>query len=454
MRSVLSPARLFLLAAVALAVPSAARADDWPQWLGPKRDSVWRETGILDKFPEGGPKARWRTPVGYGYAGPAVADGRVYVTDFVLNEGVKMPASGFSRDQLAGKERVLCLDEKTGQVLWKHEYDCTYDISYPGGPRTTPAVSGGKVYTLGAMGDLFCLDAEKGKVLWSKNFMKDYKAPPQLWGFSASPLVDGKKLICLVGGSGSIAVAFDKDTGKELWRALEGREQGYAPPVIIEAGGKRQLIIWDPQAVNSLDPETGKVYWSQKFPLRAGLSVPMPRQAGDLLFITSFYNGPMMLKLDREKPAATVLWKGKSNSEQPRLTDGLHSIIPTPFIKDGYIYGVCSYGELRCLKADTGERLWSTCKATTGQSDRWGNAFLVAHGDRFFLFNEKGELIIARLTPKGYDEIDRAKLIEPTNTMATPKGRAVVWVMPAFANRSVYVRNDKEIICVPLAAKQ
>src|SRR5437763_5078719 len=135
-----------------------AQADDWPQWLGPQRDGVWREAGIVEKFPEGGPKVLWRTPIQGGYAGPAVADGRVYVTDRVVTPP---------------QERVLCLDEKSGKVLWKHAYECRYaGIQYPAGPRTTPLVRGGKVYTLGAAGDLFRFDAATGKVIWSKNFRK------------------------------------------------------------------------------------------------------------------------------------------------------------------------------------------------------------------------------------------------------------------------------------------
>src|SRR5205823_1094126 len=147
----------------------------------------------------------------------------------------------------------------------------------------------------------------------------------------------------------------------------------------------------------------------------------------DLLFVSCFYNGSLMLRLDPDRPGARVLWKGHSNSEQPRLTDGLHSLMCTPFLKDGHIYGVCSYGQLRCLKADTGARLWETLRATgTAEQpvERWANAFLVAQGDRFFLFNEKGDLIIARLTPKGYEEVSRAHILEPVNRM--PR-RPVVW---------------------------
>src|SRR5262249_24256758 len=237
----------------------------------------------------------------------------------------------------------------------------------------------------------------------------------------------------------------------ELWRALSASEPGYCPPMIYEFGGRRQLIVWSPDSVNGLDPETGRVDWTQPFKVRAGLTIPTPRKAGDLLFVTSFYSGPLMLRFESKASKPVVLWKGKSQSEQPDRTDGLHSIMPTPFLKDGYVYGVCSYGQLRCLKAETGERIWETLAATGGQQERWGNAFLTEQGDRFFLFNEKGDLIIARLSPRGYEEIDRAHILEPTNHMA---GRPVVWSHPAFANRSMYVRNDKEIVCVALAAER
>lgn len=424
---------------------------DWPQWLGPQRDGVWRETGILDKFPAGGPKRLWSTPVSKGYAGPAVANGRVYVTDMKFGAGSTLPENDFQRPKLAGEESVYCLDVQTGKEIWKHSYDCTYDISYAHGPRCTPVVHDGKVYSLGAMGDLFCLSAEDGKVLWSRHFPKEFKVKSPAWGWSASPLLDGDKLICVVGGPGSVAVAFHKDTGKELWRALSANEPGYCPPVIYTLAGKRQLIIWHPQAVNGLDPETGKVYWSQPFTIQAGLTVPMPRQLpDDRLFVTSFYNGPMMLQITPgDPPQAKVLWKGNSESEV--RTDKLHSIMPTPFVDDGHIYGICSHGQLRCLKADTGQRVWETFKATgVTRPARWANAFLVRHEEsgRYFVFNEKGMLLIAELTPKEYRQIDQAQLIEPTQVA---NGRDIVWTHPAFAQRCVFVRNDKEIVCYSLA---
>src|SRR5688572_14919602 len=167
------------------------RGDDWPQWLGPQRDAVWRETRIVEKFPDGGPPVRWRREIGGGYAGPAVANGRVYVTDRRLAKGTNNPADPFARGIIPGTERVLCLDETDGKILWQHEYDCPYTIAYPAGPRATPVVDAGKVFTLGAEGNLFCLDAAKGEVIWSRDLKKDFGVKAPMWGFAGHPLLDG-----------------------------------------------------------------------------------------------------------------------------------------------------------------------------------------------------------------------------------------------------------------------
>lgn len=230
-----------LVAALLLGVClNSVRADDWPQWLGPKRDGVWRETGIIEKFPAQGPKVLWRYPIGEGYSGPAVAAGRVFITDRVLDKGTTVPTDPFAKDQLIeGRERIICLDEASGNLLWKYEYVCPYQISYAAGPRTTPAVSNDKVYCLGAMGDLVCLDVKTGSAIWKKKLADEYQMKVPLWGFAGHPLVDGDRLICLVGGAGSVVVAFNKDTGAEMWKALSAKEPGYAPPMIYEFGGKR-----------------------------------------------------------------------------------------------------------------------------------------------------------------------------------------------------------------------
>ncbi len=438
--------QLALLLGCFLLIVAPLHADDWPQWLGPQRDGVWRETGIIERFPADGLKFVWRIPVGGGYSGPAVAGGRVYLMDRQLAKGATNPTNVFARSQIPGSERVLCLNEADGKILWQHEYECPYTVSYASGPRVTPSVHDGKVYTLGAEGNLLCLDAEKGTLLWSRDFKKDFGIKTPMWGFADHPLVDGKKLICLAGGEGSVAVAFDKDTGKELWRALAAKEPGYAPPMIYEFAGKRQIILWHPEAVNALDPGTGKVIWSYSLApsVRFGMTIPSPRKIGDLLFLTSFYNGSLLLRVDSDKPS--VVWQSQKVSEKD--TDGLHSVMATPLIENGYIYSPCSYGQFRCLKLETGERLWETFAPTSGKSERWGHAFVVKHRDRSFIFSEKGDLIIAKLTPEKYEEISRAHLLDPVNR---DPGRPVVWSHPAFANKRAYARNDKEIVCVSLA---
>ncbi|MGE0375088.1 MAG: PQQ-binding-like beta-propeller repeat protein [Planctomycetaceae bacterium] len=424
----------------------AASADDWPQWGGPQRDLVWRESGLVDTLPPEALPRIWSAPISEGYAGPAVAGGRVYVTDRVHGEGSH------------GQERVLCLDAATGQEIWKYAYDCEYTISYPAGPRATPVVDEDRVYSLGAVGHLMCFAVSTGEIVWQKHFPTDFGTNLPTWGLAASPLVDGDQLIVLVGGPGALVVSFDKRTGEERWRSLDDAAVGYCPPVIFDFAGSRQLIQWHPSAVSSLDPQTGVVKWQVPFAVQAGLTIPTPRQVGNRLFVTAFYNGPLMLSVKPDGSGADVLWKGKSESEIN--TDGLHAIMCTPIVDETHIYGVCSYGQLRCLDAKTGARLWETTEAT-GEG-RWWNAFLVPHepaggsgpgdGHRTLILNEQGELIIARLSPQGYEEQSRSLLIEPTRSLGR-RSRMVVWSHPAFADKSVFARNDRELIRVSLAGE-
>ncbi|HRI12392.1 MAG TPA: PQQ-like beta-propeller repeat protein [Verrucomicrobiota bacterium] len=409
---------------------------------------MWRETGIVQTFPTNGPTRLWRTELGAGYSGPAVAGGKVYAMDRHVPTDAPKPKSAFDASQIPGNERVLCLDEANGQLLWQHEYDCPYTVSYAAGPRTTPTVAGGKVYTLGTMGNLFCLDAGTGRVIWERDFKKAFNLKIPTWGVSAHPLLDSQKLICVVGGEGSVAVAFDKDTGKELWRALSAKEPGYCPPMIYELGGKRQLVIWHAEAVNGLDPETGRVLWTEPWKLNYGMAIATPRQIGEQLYLSCFYNGSLMLRFEPGREAPNVAWRTAKMSE--RDTTHLNCTMNTPFIENGHIYGACSYGQYRCLRAATGERLWETFAPTAGKSERWGNCFTVKNDSRFFLFSETGDLIIAKLSPQGYDEVSRGHVLDPVNT---DPGRPVVWSHPAFANRRAYVRNDRELVCVGLAEK-
>ena len=424
---------------------AAAGLEDWPEVGGKGRLSVWNETGILDTFPPAGLNVLWRTPIRSGYAGPAVADGRVFVLDWVETQ------------KPHGTERALALDEKTGKILWTQEWAADYrGISWPIGPRATPTVDGDRVYVAGADGKLLCLEAKTGAILWRTDFAKDFGADHMKWafdwGFASAPLVDGNRLIALVDGRPDAkVVAFDKMTGAELWRALStDTDLGVAQPVIINAGGTRQLIIWHPGAVASLDPATGKTYWEQPYKVGGSMTVALPVQNGSQLFFTTFYDGPLMLTLDNTQPGAAVLWKGKSDSEIQ--TDGLHAVITTPAIIGDYIYGICSYGQFRCLHAKTGQRVWET-QAVTKERARWASGVMVRNGDRLFINNDRGDLIIVKPSPERYQEISRTPLIKPTSP---PQNRRelvnVNWMYPAYANRHIYARNDEEIICASLAA--
>ncbi|MFN0165634.1 MAG: PQQ-binding-like beta-propeller repeat protein [Bryobacteraceae bacterium] len=429
---------------IACLLPAACSwAADWPEWRGKGRLGVWTETGILDKFPEGGLRIAWRTPIRSGFGGPAVAAGRVFVTDY-QNTGPNR-----------GIERALALDEKTGRILWTREWETGYTglaQSYATGPRATPTVDGDRVYVLGAKGVLACLRSATGDLLWRRDFVKEFGTQVPVWGMAGAPLIAGNQVIAVVGGEANAkVVGFDKQTGKEVWRALGATsEPGYAAPVLFEAGGARQVIIWHPSAVVALNPENGELLWQLPFSTRMGLAVATPVRSGPWLLVSSFYTGSMLMEFDSGRPAARVVWKGKSESEIQ--TDGLHSLINTPVIDGDYIYGICSYGQLRCLKRSTGERVWETLEAT-GERARWATGFLVRNGERYFLNNDRGELILCRLTPKGYEEIGRTRLIQPTSTAGIGRRAvgAVNWSHPAYANRHIFTRNDEEILCASLS---
>ena len=402
---------LFLSLICGAASLGALKADDWPNWLGHDNASVWSENGIVDRFPDAGLKERFRVPVGLGYAGPAVANGRVFVADYKVQSGdVKNNPGG--RPKLNGTERVLCLDATSGKELWQHKYSCNYEISYPGGPRCTPTVDGDRVYTLGAEGNLLCLSVDHGEVIWSRDLKKDYGAETPAWGFSAHPFVHSDRLYCVVGGEGSVVVAFDKHNGEEVWKALSAREPGYCPPSMIVHNGVRQLLVWHPEALNGLNPVTGDVYWSVELKPSYGMSIAIPRKKDNLLFASGIGDVGAIIQLDdAAKPGAKIVWRGNPKNS-------VYAANVTPIIDGDVIYGCdCEQGSLMAVRMSDGKRLWESRKPTTGteRRARHGTAFLVRHEDRYFLFSETGDLILARLSPEGYEEISRQHILEPTN---------------------------------------
>ncbi len=439
MHHVRAPTRLIALVALASAL-IPVQAADWPEWRGTGRTGVWNEPGAIARFPAPVLEPTWKVAIHGGYAGPAVATGRVFVSDFIAGEGTK------------GTERVLALDERTGKELWVRSWPADYAGTQPTwatGPRATPTVEGDSVWILGAAGRLSCLDVATGAVRWEKEFVRDFRAKAPAWGFSGAPLVDGTRLIAIVGGAdGAAVVAFDKRTGAEVWRALSAEDPGYNAPMIIDAGGRRQLVIWLPQALYALDPANGRQLWQQPFAVNMGMTVASPAFSDGRLIVSSFFNGSLMMELAAGAPTARRLWQGTSESEVD--TDGLHALISTPILAGDTLFGICSYGQLRALDAKTGRRLWESGDLTKEKA-RWSTAFFVKRGERWIANNDRGELVLFELSRERYRELSRAKLIEPTSPGGGRREfEAVHWSHPAYANGHVVVRNDREIRRVAL----
>jgi outer membrane protein assembly factor BamB len=426
-----------LAACVSVLLATSAGADDWPQWRGPQRDGVWRETGIVEKFDSPQLTIKWRANIGAGYSGPTVAQGLVFVTDRLT--------------QPKSVERIHAFDEQTGAKVWSHEYECSYTgVGYDAGPRASVTVDEGKAYSLGATGRLVCLDAAGGKVLWDKDLQALYDIEMPNWGIASSPLVWRDVVIAQISGRGACMVALNKDTGEEVWKALSDRGQ-YSAPILVEQAGQPVVVCWTGDSVAGLAPDSGKVLWRYDWRARKmPIGVATPVQSEGRLFFTSFYDGSLMLRLLPDKPAVEKVWQRVGRNENPGNTDALQSIISTPVFDGAHVYGVDSYGELRCLDAATGDRVWENLTATP--KSRWSTIHFIKHGDRYFLFNERGELIIGQLSPQGFTEISRAKLLEPTTVQLRERG-GVCWSHPAFANRHVFARNDDELVCASLAAK-
>lgn len=433
----------------ACVVSTSVMADDWPQWMGPTRDGVYRETGIIDAIPEDGLPVKWRTPVHGGYAGPSVVGDRVFLMDYQRTAG-EMIASPRERPQLSGIERVLSLDAETGEEVWSHEYECDYEISYPAGPRVTPTVTDGLVVALGAEGDLTVLSADTGKLKWHVKIPKQFGVKTPIWGFAAHPLVTRDKVITMVGGKDHAVVAFDRENGKVVWHSLSSSDAGYCPPSLVDAGGVQQLLIWHPESVASLNPINGAPYWSEPLKPQGGMSIARPQREGNLLFVGGFRDASLMLRLMTDRPAVSVHWKGK-------IKMSLSPSTMTPLIHDGIIFGCDNVlGALLAVRASDGKRLWQSylpIRPSNVRPLRSGNCFVTRHepSGRYLLFGEMGSLMIATMNADELLPHGQMQVLEPTQTAM---GRAVIWSHPAYANKTAYIRNDKELVAVDLSVAE
>ena len=396
---------------------SSLHAADWPQWRGPTRDGRWPETGLPARLPAKLP-ARWKVPIGGGYGGIAVVAGRVYVMDRVTE-----PKEA---------ERVVCLDAATGKVLWSHSYAVTYGkLDYGNGPRSTPTVHAGKVYTFGALGHLRCLDAKTGDVVWGRDTVKDFRAKVPTWGHACSPLVEGKTLIVQVGGTPDAGlVALDLGTGKEVWRSLADRP-GYASAVVVEVGKRRQLVYFTPQHVVGLEPATGKRLWRVPFEgIEYDVSITDVVQADGVLLASNYWSGSKAIRLDAEGKNPEIVWEGKA----------LSLLMSTPLVRGKHFYALDRFRGLKCIEASTGKILWENEHITPRGTNPQASLVWIDE-TRALVLDTPGELLMVGLTPKGLTRLGKVPIIGKT------------WAHPAFADRCAFARSDTEIVCVPLAGE-
>ena len=349
-------------------------------------------------------------------------------------------------DGRVANERILCFDSANGKSIWAYTYQADYTISYAAGPRGSVTIHDGRAYAVGAMGHFHCLDAKSGEVIWSHDLQSEYQINMPIWGIAGSPLIYGDLVIQQVAGEGACMVAFNRLDGKEAWRSLSDRAQ-YSSPILIKQADKDVLVCWTGDSLSGLDPLSGKVYWGHPFPPKnMPIGIGDPIVEGEKLFVSSFYDGSLMVSVPQDKLESTVLWKSVGNDEQN--TKALHAMIGTCSMDDGLVYGADSYGQFRCLDAETGERLWEDLTAVP--KARWATIHTVRQAERVWMFNERGELLIAKLSRQGLNIIDRCQLIEPTKVQLAQRG-GVCWSHPAFAEKSVFARNDEKLVRASLA---
>ncbi|MGB7323685.1 MAG: PQQ-binding-like beta-propeller repeat protein [Rubripirellula sp.] len=418
-----------------IALTTTAVADDWPQWRGINRDGRINEPGLMTSLPEGHLPRKWTVKIGAGYSGPTVADGRVFVTDRGLD------------DEDGEIERVLCFNAETGEEIWKHTYPAVYgDIGYRAGPRASVTIHGDLAISVGAAGQLICFDASDGKIKWQHGLRDEYAVRMPIWGITAAPLVYDDLVIQVVAGAGdACVVAFDLATGKERWRSID-EPAGYSSPILIQQANQDVAVVWTGASISGLDPKSGKVHWRVEMRSRnMPIGVPTPVVADDRLFVSSFYDGSMLIRFSKDELTAAKVWHRVGIDEIN--TDALHCMISNPLIKGEFIYGADSYGQLRCLDIETGDRIWEDTTAVP--KARWATIHTIRDGDREIMQNDQGELIFATLSPTGFQEHSRTKLLAPTRKQL-PKRGGVTWSHPAIANGYIYARNDNELMCASL----
>ncbi len=386
---------------------------EWPQFLGPQRNGVSAETGLLEAWPQDGPKEVWRVEGGVGMSGLAIRDGRLVTL--------------VQRD---GQQWLVAHDAKKGTALWQTPLAPEYRNAMGDGPRSTPLIAGDRVFAFTGEGVLAAVNFTDGKVLWSHDVLSELEAKPADYGMACSPLAVGQQIVVTVGAPGAAVVAFDAKSGKLAWKSGDD-PAGYSSPAVRTLGGREQVVAATGASVLGLSPKTGAVLWRYPFVTNFHCNIATPIAVDGQVFISSGEDhGSALLALtpDGDQFGVEEVW----TSFGPKSV--LRSEWQTALLLDGYLYGMDNVGgagpvtHLTCIKADTGERAW--------QQLRFGKGNLIAADGKLFISTMKGELVVVRATAEKFDELGRSVVIGSTRQA------------PALAKGLLYLRDDAEIVCL------
>lgn len=390
--------------------PAETARNYWTNFRGPRRDGKYEETSISTNWPASGLPVVWKQPVGIGHASFVVADGKAYTIE-----------------QRRSQEVVAAYDMTNGREVWTQKWNAAYTDSTGDGPRATPTWDAGRIYALGATGELRCLDANSGAVIWGKNILTDNQAKNLQWAMAASPLIVDDKVIVLPGGtSGKSVVAYNKNNGAPVWRVLNDT-QAYVSPMLVELAGRRQIVVVSASRVVGLAPENGALLWEYPWSTDMGINVSQPIMVDrSRFFISSGYG----------KGAALVEVKGSGNSftastiwENNNMKNKFNSSV----LYNGYVYGL-DEGILVCLDVNTGERKW--------KDGRYGYGQIILAGSHLIVTSDKGDVALVKATPSQYTEVARFTAVQ-----------GQTWNYPAIANGRLLVRNSNEMAAYDISGK-
>ena len=397
---------------------------DWPQFLGPSRNGISGETGLLTQWPDGGPKVVWRVPGGIGMSGLAISRGRAVTLI-----------------QQDGKQLVIAVDAKSGDPLWQTPVAPAYKNGMGNGPRATPAIAENLVFVFTGEGILAALRLADGKPVWSHNVVDDLQGTIAEYGMACSPLIVGSNVVVTAGVPGASVVAYDTRSGKLAWKSGDDAA-GYSSPSLLDLAGRKQLVVYNGEAAVGLVPETGKSLWRYPYETNFNCNIVTPLAFKNQIFISSGENhGCVMLSLTRAGAGAGA--GDKFEVGETWSSQGSQSVLrnewQTSILIDGHLYGFDNVGaagpvtHLTCVNAETGKRVW--------QKLRFGKGNLIAADGKLFISTMDGNLVVVRVTPKGFEELGRSQIISSTRQA------------PALSNGLLYLRDNEEIVCVDVRGK-